>query len=444
MYLSLALFGLLAVTASCSDESNFEAVVLNSNLFGDQKPAEDSPYWWMSKGSPFKRAVAAGPPQQRFDFGGNPFLGSGSNAKLYSAPGYLPPEPQRPQTVPCQGNGRACVPKYQCQGGYVDASQLSGPSSQECNVDSEVCCQVRVPTPPPRPSPAPTRNSYIPPPPPTQRAQPQPTPCYDRSSVCAPANQCYNGNVQRGSPYASRAPASQCLAPEVCCRVPQPTAAPSVTVVSYQPSPTTPRPYVTPAVQTQRPQVITKRPQVNNQYLPPRDNEVPQGNNPVGAYLPPEKGEEEQSLPIQPDSANYNPSVLRPTPPPPQPPRPPVGNDELSEPILPSACPAATNCTDINFCNADGTISPSRVSLTPDQETYRVPLSECKDESKGLKKGYCCRDPNYTDPWPTNLLRTGAFDANVLAQAFDDGAYRPNGGGRNQRAIKSTTAAKSS
>lgn len=34
---------------------------------------------------------------------------------------------------------------------------------------------------------------------------------------------------------------------------------------------------------------------------------------------------------------------------------------------------------------------------------------------------------DYTDPWPTSLLRTGAFDANVLAQAFDDGQYRPNG-----------------
>lgn len=56
--------------------------------------------------------------------------GSGSSAKLYSAPGYLPPEPQRPQTVPCQGNGRVCVPKYQCQGGYVDASQVNGQRGQ--------------------------------------------------------------------------------------------------------------------------------------------------------------------------------------------------------------------------------------------------------------------------------------------------------------------------
>lgn len=55
---------------------------------------------------------------------------AGASAKLYSAPGYLPPQPERPTTVPCQGNGRACVPQYQCQGGYVDASQLSGLNSR--------------------------------------------------------------------------------------------------------------------------------------------------------------------------------------------------------------------------------------------------------------------------------------------------------------------------
>lgn len=72
MYVSLALIGLLFVGAHCG-ESDFDAVVLNSNLFGNQ-PAENSQFWWMSKGSPFKRAVAAGPPQQQFDFNSNPFI----------------------------------------------------------------------------------------------------------------------------------------------------------------------------------------------------------------------------------------------------------------------------------------------------------------------------------------------------------------------------------
>lgn len=82
---------------------------------------------------------------------------------------------------------------------------------QQCNVDSEVCCQVKVPTPAPTPAPTrgtppPTRASYIPPPPPPTPKRQLPTPCYNGNSVCAPANQCYNGAVSRGSPYASRAP----------------------------------------------------------------------------------------------------------------------------------------------------------------------------------------------------------------------------------------------
>lgn len=83
------------------------------------------------KGSPFKRAVAAGPPSQQFDFGSNPFLNRGNSAKLYSAPGYLPPDqPTQPPTVPCVGNGRVCVSKYQCNNGVIDANQVRGSNSQ--------------------------------------------------------------------------------------------------------------------------------------------------------------------------------------------------------------------------------------------------------------------------------------------------------------------------
>lgn len=212
MNVYLALVGLFLVgVAQCSEINDFEKIVQNSNVFG--KP--DEKFWWMSQGSPFKRAVSSQPKQQ-FNFEANPFLRSkffphfigyfsytkkkfmtgniydsltiqyilnglilaifkaficwennrldhktfdgghkikmpsakfehisfsfsifflgnrqaAPSAKLYSAPGYLPPEPQKPQTVPCQGNGRVCVPKYQCQGGSVDASQVSGQNSQ--------------------------------------------------------------------------------------------------------------------------------------------------------------------------------------------------------------------------------------------------------------------------------------------------------------------------
>lgn len=89
---------------------------------------------------------------------------------------------------------------------FVSVSISPNFTIQECNIESEVCCQIRIATPAPRPTTQ--RNTYIPPPPPTPKAQPLPTPCYERGSVCAPANQCYNGAVQRGSPYASRAPVS--------------------------------------------------------------------------------------------------------------------------------------------------------------------------------------------------------------------------------------------
>lgn len=157
MYVSLALIGLLFVGVQCG-ESDFDAVVLNSNLFGDQ-PADNSQYWWMSKGSPFKRsydAAASAPQNQRFDFANNPFMQrAAASAKLFSGPGYLPPQeqpsntnnvyqtspaptrppppppaPTRPATIPCNGNGRVCVPNYLCNNGAVDASQVNGASSQ--------------------------------------------------------------------------------------------------------------------------------------------------------------------------------------------------------------------------------------------------------------------------------------------------------------------------
>lgn len=197
----------------------------------------------------------------------------------------------------------------------------------------------------------------------------------------------------------------------MCCRVPEePKPKPTVNVITYQPSPSTSRPYVTPAVQTPRP-IIPKKPFAGDQYIPPRENEIPQSNTPVGAYLPPETGEDQLSEPI---ASNDSPSFTKPQ----------TGEDQLAPQIPPSACPAATKCTEITFCAADGTISTSPVSLTKSQEEFRVPLSPCRAE--GVQDGRCCRDPNYTDPWPTNLLRTGAFDAAALrAGGFDDGSYRP-------------------
>lgn len=135
---SLAIVGLLCVSAVLAQDFT----QFNTNLFDvDSNSAGDSPYWWMSKGSPFKRSfqiAAGGPQQQRFD---NQFLNPSAK---YSGPGYLPPvqpQPQpsvtvqRPQPppppptpsprVPCGGN-RVCVNRNQCIGGLVDASQVNG------------------------------------------------------------------------------------------------------------------------------------------------------------------------------------------------------------------------------------------------------------------------------------------------------------------------------
>lgn len=75
MYACIALVGLFVVGAQC-DNNGFNAVVLNSNLYSERAAEQNGQFWWMSKGSPFKRAVAAGPPQQNFDFASNPFLRS--------------------------------------------------------------------------------------------------------------------------------------------------------------------------------------------------------------------------------------------------------------------------------------------------------------------------------------------------------------------------------
>ncbi|XP_057333287.1 uncharacterized protein LOC130672649 isoform X2 [Microplitis mediator] len=75
-------------------------------------------------------------------------------------------------------------------------------------------------------------------------------------------------------------------------------------------------------------------------------------------------------------------------------------------------CAAALICVEENLCGMDGMINPSPLSLTEEQITRRVPLSDCKNPDNGVI-GKCCRDPNYVDPWPTGNLPanySGGFD----------------------------------
>merc|ERR1712053_63972 len=39
-------------------------------------------------------------------------------------------------------------------------------------------------------------------------------------------------------------------------------------------------------------------------------------------------------------------------------------------------------------------------TLSPAQESLRVPLIPCVSQRAGGEVDVCCRDPNYKDPWP--------------------------------------------
>jgi hypothetical protein len=62
------------------------------------------------------------------------------------------------------------------------------------------------------------------------------------------------------------------------------------------------------------------------------------------------------------------------------------------------------------------------VTLSPQQEMFRVPLTDCRNPDT-KEVGKCCRDPDYVDPWPVG--RTGQYVAEELNAAFDSGAYKP-------------------
>lgn len=124
--LGLLLFGLAAA------QTQQDASFLNGNLYGVgdiQAGQADGPYWWMNKGSPFKRSYEAAQPQSSSNYNSNPFLNGNyaapSNADPYAAPGYLPPT-TNVQTLSCTTRGQVCVAKYLCRNGFVDRDVSDG------------------------------------------------------------------------------------------------------------------------------------------------------------------------------------------------------------------------------------------------------------------------------------------------------------------------------
>lgn len=102
-----------------------------------------------------------------------------------------------------------------------------------------------------------------------------------------------------------------------------------------------------------------------------------------------------------------------------------VGDDALgiASNIVPSSCAAAMNCTKEEFCTAIGWISKEPVVLNDFQRSFRVPLTDCMI-MPSRELGKCCRDGDYTDPWPVG--RTGQYVADELNAVFDSGAYKPD------------------
>lgn len=121
---------------------------LNGNLYdnvavesGSQAAAADAPYWWMNKGSPFKRSYDSQQSSSN-NYNSNPFLNGASNfvadslqaaaspVAAYAAPGYLPPT-ENVVTISCAERGQVCVTKYLCRNGFVDREVTDG-SKQVC------------------------------------------------------------------------------------------------------------------------------------------------------------------------------------------------------------------------------------------------------------------------------------------------------------------------
>ncbi|CAH2242835.1 jg22682 [Pararge aegeria aegeria] len=173
---------------------------------------------------------------------------------------------------------------------------------------------------------------------------------------------------------------------------------------------TTPKPFTTPRpIITPRP-IVTRKPT----YIPPPIPR-PITSTAAPAYLPPigeQTIQRETIVPPYSDGSlildQLRPAVVKPTPV-------PIPSE------IPAGCAAALKCTPIEFCTAEGVISNTTVFLTRDQNAYRVPLTDCRDLATGVV-GKCCRDPWYTDPWPTNQLGKwvpGVFGGN-------DGKYVPD------------------
>ncbi|KAG5685071.1 hypothetical protein PVAND_014272 [Polypedilum vanderplanki] len=234
--------------------------------------------------------------------------------------------------------------------------------------------------------------------------QSQSMPCTDSNSACVAPKFCYNGVIdQLVESKASRSTTGRCNAPEICCRFGQRRSA-NFKVIALDS-------VASPAQSTS--EVLTSEGYVVRK--------------PTNTYLP-----------SFPDATNNDPVIVKPSTRPPPPPRPqpkpqprpliPQASEPVPRPFIPApivtpvGCSAAMNCTKIEMCTAMGVISKTPVILSPEQSLFRVPLTECL-HPQTKEPGVCCRDPDYTDPWPVG--RTGQYVPDELNAVFDSGKYQP-------------------
>jgi len=78
----------------------------------------------------------------------------------------------------------------------------------------------------------------------------------------------------------------------------------------------------------------------------------------------------------------------------------PVPSDQGAASLPFTQCPSAMKCVEKKLCDFNGVMRDFVTTLSPAQETLRVPLIPCVSQRAGSEVDVCCRDPNYKDPWP--------------------------------------------
>merc|ERR1711936_744491 len=155
-----------------------------------------------------------------------------------------------------------------------------------------------------------------------------------------------------------------------------------------------------PIVKTPPAQPIASRPtQFVEAIQPPKPQGSPQ---PQSQFQPAVQQPSYQAQP-QPNSAPPSPTQVQD-----QPSRPSLSSnvpvrqiDNQGAAALPfTQCPSAMKCVEKRLCDFNGVMRDFVTTLSPAQESLRVPLIPCVSQRAGSEVDVCCHDPNYKDPWP--------------------------------------------